>query len=121
MPIIDIEMVLKPNETPHDNMASVLATELGKIFKSPRGTTWVKLHTLAEGHYAENDVQHNDVYPVFVKVIKSKSPDVKGIQREANKITSVVAKICNRPSDNVHVIYEAEGKGRVAFGGRLIT
>ncbi len=44
MPIIEIEIMLKQNESIREDLASDLADKLGEILNSPRGTTWVK-HT----------------------------------------------------------------------------
>ena len=33
------------------------------------------------------------------------------MQIEVERITGAVAQVCGRPSSNIHVIYEAEGKG----------
>jgi hypothetical protein len=52
-------------------------------------------------------------------VIKAKLPSYDELQIEVEKITSVVAQICERSSTLVHVIYEPEGSGRVSFGGKL--
>jgi len=56
MPIVEIEIVLRPGEKLNDNAAGVIADELGIILGSHPGQTWVKLHTLAPERYAENGV-----------------------------------------------------------------
>jgi len=121
MPIIDVEIVLKQNESLRGDLASDLANKLGEIFNSSRGTTWVKTHGLPANQYAENGIAKNEFFPVFVKVIKSKLENEKDLQNEAEQITNAVARICERPPSNVHVIYEPEGSGRVAFGGKLVA
>lgn len=54
MPLVDVEIVLKPQETIPDAMASELTDKLGQIFRSPRNGTWVKVHGIDEVSYAEN-------------------------------------------------------------------
>lgn len=120
MPIVDIEVVLRSNETIRDDMVSELADELGAIFHSARGGTWIKVHSLPANQYAENGGTPDGVYPVFVTIIKSTLPSLEDMQKEVERITGAVAQICRRPSENVHVIYQIEAKGRVAFGGKLI-
>lgn len=39
MPIIKIEIVLKPDEAIQNEMVSELADQLGEIFESPKGGT----------------------------------------------------------------------------------
>ena len=120
MPIVDVEIVLKENETIPENLSSNFANELGRIFNSPSNSTWVKVRGLSAHQYAENGETRKDVLPVFVRVIKSKI--LKGeIQKEAEQIAVVVANICDRPAENIHIIYEPDGSGRVAFGGKLIA
>ena len=122
MPLVDIEITLKYREKLPINLASVLANELGKIFKSPPSTTWVKLYGLSENHYAENDRSlEGGAHPVFVRIIKSEVPETITLEHEVKEITRTVAKICKRPTENVHIIYEPEGRGRVSFGGKMVT
>ena len=121
MPIVDIEIVLRANETLRKDMVSELADELGNIFHSPSGGTWVKVHCLPAERYAENGGTPTSVYPIFVTIIKSALPAPAEIQQEVEWITGSVAQICDRPSENVHVIYQSEGRGRVAFGGKIIS
>jgi len=120
MPIVDVEIVLRPNETFRQEIVAQLAAELGEVFHSPQRGTWVKVRGLPADHYAENSGMLEGVYPVFLTIIKSEVPLPDEIQKEVEKITDAVAQICGRPSENVHVIYQPEGKGRVAFGGKLI-
>ena len=120
MPLVDIEITLRPHETLPRDLASLLADKLGIIFKSPPSTTWVKLYGLPDFRYAENDRSLEGAHPIFVRIIKSNLPDKLKLELEAKKITSVVANICKRPAENIHIIYEPEGKGRVSFGGKLV-
>lgn len=121
MPIVDIEIVLRVNEAIREEMVSELADELGDIFHSSPGKTWVKVHLLAADQYAENGGRPDGVYPVFVTVMKSEFPSLEEMQNEVTKITGAVAQICGRPSENIHVIYQPEAGGRVAFGGKIVS
>ena len=121
MPIVEVEVVLKPEETIPDEMASGLADRLGQIFGSTRNGTWVKLRGIAEVHYAENGGRDEGIYPVFVTILKASLPNAEEMQTEVNAIVASVAHICGRPASLVHVIYQPEGKGRVAFGGRFVV
>ena len=121
MPIVDVEIVLRPGETIRNEVVSELANELGEIFHSQAGEAWIRVYELPTNQYAENGGTPDGVYPIFVSVIKSKLPASKELQEEARKITGAVAHICGRSSANVHVIYQPEGRGRVAFGGKIIS
>lgn len=121
MPIVDIEIVLKPNEIVQSEIVEELADQLGEIFGSPKGTTWVKVHALAHDHYAESGGTPDGVFPVFVSILKSNLPTNDEMQKEVEMITGAVAQICGRPSENVHIIYLPEGRDRVAFGGKLVS
>lgn len=120
MPVINIEIVLKPDETILDEMASQFADELGTIFGSSKNGTWVKVYGITERFYAENGGKQAEVYPVFVSVLKASLPAAAEMQREIDAIVEAVARICKRESTFVHVIYQPEGKGRVAFGGKVV-
>lgn len=122
MPLVDIEITLKQREKLPIDLASILADELGGIFNSPPSTTWVKLYGLSENHYAENHRSlEGGAHPVFVRIVKSEMPEKYIMEQEVKEITRVLAKICKRPAENIHIIYEPEGRGRVSFGGRLVT
>ncbi|MCI0550326.1 MAG: hypothetical protein L0287_05185 [Anaerolineae bacterium] len=120
MPLVDIEIILKSGETIQSELIRELADQLGEIFASPPRTTWVKVHGLPERHYAENGGKPDGVYPIFVSVVKSKLLPPDEMQKEVDGITGAVAQIYGRSSENVHVLYEPEGKGRVAFGGKIV-
>lgn len=119
MPILEIEIALQPEENLAEDLAFQLANTTAGILRSrPRGT-WVKLKTLDPGCFAENETDKNEpVYPVFVTVLKS-NLDSGALATEAKKLAEAVARICNRPIENVHILFEPEAQGRIAFGGKL--
>lgn len=121
MPIVEVEIVLRPNESLRKEMVTELADEFGDIFQSPQGGTWVKVRGLPAEHYAENGGMQEGVYPIFVSIIKSKLPLIDELQIEVEKIIGAVAQVCGRSSENVHVIYQPEGRGRIAFGGTIVS
>ena len=120
MPILDVEIVLKPGEMLTSDTASRIAEAAGEVFASrPRGT-WVRLRVLDSALYAENESGPSvDVFPVFVSVLKS-GIDADKLKEEASRLAETIARVCNRPKENVHILYETEATGRVAFGGRLL-
>ena len=120
MPILEIEIVLQPGEILMSDLAARLADAAAEIFKSePRGTR-VRLRTLDAVQYAENaSGAGSDVFPVFVSVLKARlETDILGT--EADQLAESLAHICNRPKENVHIFYQPEARGRVAFGGKLL-
>ena len=119
--MVDIEIVLRENESLRSELASELADELADIFHSPSRGTWVKVRGLPANQYAENGGTPTGVYPVFVAILKSTFPLPGEMPKEVERITGAVAQICNRSSENVHVIYEPEARGRLAFGGKIVS
>ncbi len=119
MPILEIEIVLHPGEILMSDLAAQLANAGARILQSqPRGT-WVKLKSLDSVQYAENDSGSGlDFYPVFVKVLKYRLEQDRTAY-EADQLAEAIGLLCSRPKENVHVIFEPEGRGRVAFGGKL--
>jgi phenylpyruvate tautomerase PptA (4-oxalocrotonate tautomerase family) len=120
MPILNIEIITRPDEYMRPELAKELADRTGEILGSSPGSTWVKVYFIARENYAENIISFENFLPVFVSVLKAKlqSPDL--LQIEIAKLTAAVAEICGRPEDNIHIIYVPEGTGRVAFGGKLL-
>jgi phenylpyruvate tautomerase PptA (4-oxalocrotonate tautomerase family) len=121
MPILDVEIVLQSGESFRPGLAGELADRAGEVFGATPGTTWVKVRAIPAKHYAENQSGHpTDAYPVFVSVLKAKLPPPDERQREVTRLTEAVARVCRRPPENVHILYQPEGAGRVAFGGRIV-
>jgi phenylpyruvate tautomerase PptA (4-oxalocrotonate tautomerase family) len=121
MPILNVEIVKRPNEHIDPKLATELANRTGEIFGSEPGNTWVTVHIIASENYAENISGSDDIFPVFVSILKAKLPSQDSLQAEVAKLTEVIAQICNRPQENVHIFYLPEGMGRVAFGGILLS
>lgn len=120
MPILNVEVVLLPNESLSPDLAAELANRAGDIFGSPPGSTWVKVHAIPCSQYSENGAAPlTEAAPVFVTILKAKSASVAERQAEVAKLAPAIAQTCGRPEMNVHILYQPEGAGRVAFGGRL--
>lgn len=120
MPMLSIEIVGLPGDH-SPGLATALADAAGAVFQSAPGGTWVRLHWLDPALYAENGGgPPPSVRPVFVSVIESRPPEGAERARRAAALGIAIADVCDRPADNVHVIYEPPGAGRVAFGGRLV-
>ncbi|MGD8406056.1 MAG: hypothetical protein PVJ21_20540 [Anaerolineales bacterium] len=122
MPILDIEIVASDSTQglPAD-LTQSLADEAAQVFDSPPGRVWVKVKTISPTEYAENGGTPPGVYPVFVTVLKSRAPEGNALEDEVAQLTEVIAKILKRPAENVHIFYQPDGAGRVAFGGKLVT
>ena len=121
MPILDIEIVASDStqSLPADLMRS-LADRTAQVFDSPPGTVWVKLRIIPSTEYAENGGTPPGVYPVFVTVLKSRAPERSALEGEVAQLTEVIAKTLKRPKDNIHIFYQPDAAGRVAFGGKLV-
>lgn len=121
MPILDVEIVLRPDERPAPGLAADIADRCGAVFGSPPGNTWVKLHLLPRDCYAENGGPSDEVYPVFVSVLKAHLPALEALSLEAAHLTATIAQTTGRPEEHIHVIYLSAGAGRVAFGGQIVS
>ena len=120
MPILDVELVLAPGEMPVSDLAARVAEAASAVFASAPGQTWVKLHFLEANLYAENGGAAEAIHPVFVTVLKSTVPAAAELQAEIRQLSAAVAKTCDRIEENVHIMYQPDGSGRVAFGGKLV-
>ena len=122
MPIVEVEIVLRPGESLEGGLAHELSNQTGLVFGTPPGRTWVKVRALPSEQYAENGGgPPPGVYPVFVSVLKARLPPPDRLAMEAAELTRALAAACRRPPENVHVLYQPEAAGRVSFGGRLLS
>jgi phenylpyruvate tautomerase PptA (4-oxalocrotonate tautomerase family) len=120
MPIVDVEIV--GVETVASDLASRLADMAGQVFGSPPASTWVRLRVLPRHLYAENaTVTPEGWRSVFVTVLKAQRPMGATLEAEVRALTEGVASVCERPPENVHILYEFDAQGRIAFGGQLRT
>lgn len=120
MPILELEIVA--DDPLPDGLASRIADAAGCVFNALAGTTWVRLRTLSKSLYAENGSgTQMDFSPVFVSVLKYEWPPAKQMKIEAAKLASEIAGLCDRPVENVHILFIPEAKGRIAFGGKLLS
>lgn len=122
MPIVDVEIVLRPGESIPEGLAALLAESAARALGAEPGRTWVKIRVIEPDHYAEDEAgSRMGVSPVFVYVLKSELPRGGGKIVEIHRLTEEVARLCGRPSENVHVIYLPAARGRLAFGGNLVS
>lgn len=122
MPILEVELIGGADVPERAGLARRLADAAGAIFGSAPGETWIRVREIPSSDYAENatDTAATGIQPVFVRVLKRALPDAVTLAREIEALTSAVAKETGRPRDQVHVVYEPSGAGRVAFGGRIL-
>ena len=120
MPILDVELVLAPGETPVSDLAGRLADAAAQVFGTEARRTWVKLRFIEASLYAENGGAPVDMFPVFVTVLKSRVPPPDELEAEIGRLTRSLAAVCDRPPEQIHLLYQPEAAGRVAFGGNLV-
>jgi phenylpyruvate tautomerase PptA (4-oxalocrotonate tautomerase family) len=113
--LIEIEMI---GDEPAAGLSEALAQALGKALESPAGSTWVRLRYLPVDRYGEDGEGWETLRPVFVTVITSRPlPDPA---QSVRALAAAVASVTGRPAENVHIVLEPPGAGRVAFGGKLV-
>lgn len=119
MPILDVQIVAGSDEP--EGLARRIADAAAPLLAPGRqGATWVRLHRLSAADYAEDGGAPAGVLPVFCSVPLARLPDPAGRARLAAALTPVLAGACGRPAEHVHLLFEPDGAGRVAFGGRLV-
>jgi phenylpyruvate tautomerase PptA (4-oxalocrotonate tautomerase family) len=118
VPIVDVELVSDADPPP--SMTQRLADVLGEaLWSRPQGT-WVRLRRLERDRYAENGGAAHDVQPVFVTVLERVRPTGQELHERIARVTAAVAEVTGCDPDHVHVLYDADARGRLAFGGRLV-
>jgi phenylpyruvate tautomerase PptA (4-oxalocrotonate tautomerase family) len=121
MPLLEVEVVLKDGEVVDPRAAARIADAAASVFGAPPGNTWVRVRTLLSSAYAEDAGGPPDgVFPVFVSVLKARHGSLDETAFEAKRLARAIAPILERPPENVHIVYEPDGAGRVSFGGRLV-
>lgn len=121
MPILDVNFVGPIADNVRRTMAGRVATAAGAALGAPPRTMWVHMHFLPANDYAENERTTDTDFPVIVRVLEAEPPQGDALAAEAATLTEAIAGACGRPIENVHLIYEPPGRGRVAFGGTLRT
>jgi phenylpyruvate tautomerase PptA (4-oxalocrotonate tautomerase family) len=122
MPILDVQIVLRPGEELPLNLASAIADAAAPVFGAPPGNTWVLVKALPASAYAEDSSPPGEgIFPVFASVLKARLGPIEKLKEETLRLSKAIATACQRPPENVHILYEPEGMGRMAFGGRLVT
>jgi phenylpyruvate tautomerase PptA (4-oxalocrotonate tautomerase family) len=120
MPILDVELVT--SEPLDGGLAAKIAEMSAQVFGSPPASTWVRVRSLPQEHYAENGSASPAGWrSVFVTVLKAQRPTGSTLEAEVRALTEGVSRICGRPVENVHILYEPDAQGRIAFGGTLKT
>lgn len=121
MPILDVELVLPAGQAVPSGVAAAIADAAAAVFRTPQGQTWVRLHELSKERYSENGGgPEPGIQPVFVRVLKAALPHSPELEKEVFALAAAVARACNRPVENVHVLYEPPAAGRIAFGGKFL-
>lgn len=118
MPIVDVEIVSRDAIVPL-GLASKLADAIGGALGAPIGSTWVRVRAIDADRYAESGGQ-SAIKPVFVSILRRTLPDPAARATMSRAIATLVGDLMGRSSENVHVIWEPPGAGRVAFGGELL-
>lgn len=122
MPILNFQIVLRPGEELPPNLASAIANAAARVFGAPPGNTWVLVKALPASAYAEDSSPPGEgIFPVFVSVLKARLGPIVKLKEEAVRLSKAIATACQRPPENVHILYEPEGAGRIAFGGHLMS
>ncbi len=123
MPIVTIELLEDTPAEPVDEATlQALSDALGALLDSEPGGTWVRLEPVSRAGYAENgQAVPASLRPALVRVLKADLGDTTARAAEAERLSTIVAEHLGRPRENVHVLFEPAARGRIAFGGVLLT
>jgi hypothetical protein len=121
MPIVDITAVHGTQGNFGSGLAQAAADAIGNAIGAAPGTLWVRLHVLAEGSYAENNMKAEDTpRPVFVSMLSAAPPSGPALQEQARAIGQAVASVIGFPASLVHVEYAPAARGRLVVGGNPV-
>jgi phenylpyruvate tautomerase PptA (4-oxalocrotonate tautomerase family) len=121
VPILEFELVAsEASPSLPAGLAQSLADAAAQVFGASQGTVWVKIRVILSAQYAEDHGKPEGMFPVFVTVLRSRVPEGSALEDEILRLTQATETILNRPEANVHIFYQTDGAGRVAFGGKLV-
>ena len=121
MPIVEVAIVVSTATLLREGLAQELADACADVMNLPAGRLWLRLMPVSSAHYAENDSElTEDEFPVFVTVLHAAGPPGSTQNAEVAALSAAVAKVTDRPVDRVHIEYAPPGRGRMAFGGKLV-
>ena len=122
MPIVDVRPVVSASQHLPADSAQVIADSVAHVLSADAGRVWVRIIELAKDSYAENReiIDDNDL-PVFVRVLHSDWPEEGARVQEAKALAEAVAASLGRQVERVHIEYAPPGRGRIAFGGKLVV
>jgi phenylpyruvate tautomerase PptA (4-oxalocrotonate tautomerase family) len=121
MPILDVEIVVPDLGQLKPNLPTDLSDAIGLLLGVPPGKTWVRVRELLHKNYEEGGGGAPEgTRVVFVEILRRKNPPPEELRSEVAKLTQLFARVCECPADNVHILYKPDGRGRVAFGGKLV-
>ena len=121
MPIVEVRPVVSASRKLPSDAAQTLADSIARVLGAKTGRVWVRMTELQSGKYAENGATvEDDDLPIFVQILHADWPDEEARVKEAEELAEAVASSLMRPVEHVHVEYAPPGRGRVAFGGKLV-
>jgi len=101
-------------------MARAIADAVASALQAEPGKVWVTLQLVSEHLYAENG-QTEALHPVFLKVTHAELPGQEALAQEAKSLACSVGAALHCSPSLVHIEYPPAGKGRIAFGGILLS
>ncbi len=120
MRILDVEVIGFVPDDVREGLARRVADRAGDALDSKPQGTWAKLRFLDEDAYAENGGgPPASAKPVLVSLFQAEPPQGEQLAQLASRLTVAIASACDRPAENVHIIFEPAGLGCVSFGGKL--
>lgn len=117
MPILEIEIVGAVNESA--SVAKPLADAAGRILRAAPGQIRAKVRFLPIDEYAECGTDSGESQPVFVSLLMTQFVDIEERESIASDLANAFGEILQRSPESIHLLFEPEAAGRVAFGGRL--
>lgn len=119
MPILEVDYVGPVADNVRRALARRIADAVATVLGAPPRSTWVRMRFVPADEYAENEGADPGVWPVIVRVLEADPPEGDALATQARRLTGAIAASCGRPEENVHLVWEPPGRGRVSFGGRL--
>ena len=122
MPVLEVELIGEVASETRRGLAARIAEGVAGVLGAKPQSVWVRLRYTPLADYAENGPTGGGPMPlpVFVTIMKRAWSEGDQMKHEVAALAAAVGAACHRPAEEVHLLYEPPGRGRVAFGGRLV-
>ncbi len=120
MPIIKALLVVPEGMAAPKGAAQGIADAVAQVLRLEPARVWVTLQHVPADGYAENGVSRPP-RPLFIEVLHADLPAPEQIAVQSKALARAIGSSLGLAPELVHIEYAPAARGRLAFGGQLLT